>query len=357
MDDLFVSDLLALKARLLSGATVAFRNMGEEVEQQGQIVTTSDHDNLHGNEWIFLKLNNTSRVRMTLTENHPHFVLQPSMQGYGCVSLLDAASDELLADGLYLENVMVHCPRQLFFGLYEYCAAGCLFCPLSFRRNPVAFTADEMISDIENYESFGIEGIGITTGVPPHMTAEQVGVKLAAVVRQLAERTRNKVPIGVSTKHPSKAILYMLRDAGAIEARLNIEIFNPGLATQLMPNKRIDDILLSIEYACQVFGRGKVSSNMIIGIGESDDDVIRGIEELAKIGAIATLYPYDPVPENDARMRAVGVSAVGVPAAKRLVQLAVQQKRILAENRLDGTLLKTMCPACAASHIMPGRDL
>jgi len=357
MADLFGRGVLRLKAQLLSGATTTFRDNMNAIEEKQRFMVSGDRDNLHGNPWVFLRLGDSSRVRMTLTNDAPRFVLEPVAQDGGRVALYDILTGELLATDVMLETPFVHCPKHLFFGLYEYCAAGCLFCPLSFRKSTVAYSADEMIVDLDRHMPYGVESIGITTGVPPGKNAEQVGIELATIVRRLFEIAGKSMPIGVSTKHPSKDVLYRLREAGAVEARLNIEVNNSRLAERLMPNKHLDDILLSIEYACDVFGRGNVSSNMIIGVGESDRDVTRGIEELAKLGAIATLYPYDPIPENDKRIRAVGVSEVGIPSAERLISLAIEHKRILAEYGLEGSLLKTMCPACAASHIMPGRDL
>lgn len=351
-------DTLALKARMLAGGTVGFRHGGEIKNQQIQMNLGKqvDIDNLHGNKWIFFRLNKNTRVRMTLTECRPSFVIEQSPQGCNRVLIKSSEDNLILADGIEIEHALVHCPGQLFFGLYEYCSTGCLFCPLTFRKDPVAFTVDEMLQDIARHERVRIGGIGITTGIPPNMTAEEVGIELASVVRKLADKTNKCVPIGISTKHPSKEVLYMLRDAGATEVRLNIEIFNIQLAKRLMPNKHIDDVLLSIEYACAIFGCGKVSSNMIVGIGETDDDIFSGIETLAKMGAVATLYPYDPVPESKSKMLAMVGDTVGIPSAERLLRLAIRHKEILSANGLEKSTLHTMCPACAASHIMPGID-
>lgn len=62
------------------------------------------------------------------------------------------------------------------------------------------------------------------------------------------------------------------------------------LAEKLMPNKAVNDIYQSLISACKVFGKGKVSSNIVLGLGESDQDVIVAIRRLAEIGVIATLY-------------------------------------------------------------------
>lgn len=359
MTGVHAPDLLHAKAQILSRATVRFEGgmsspAALSARQAGAIENVENH---HANPWLFFRLSDTSRVRLTLGDGNARVIAALSGTRAGAFSLRCSDDGSLLADCVELERALVHCPRQLFFGLYEYCSAGCIFCPLSLRKEAVTFTVDEMLADIDRLETQGVESIGITTGVPPGMTPEQVGVELASVTRAICERTAGRIPIGVSTKHPSRRVLEMLRDAGATEARLNIEVFNPSLAAALMPRKHLDDILCSVAHACEVFGRGMVSSNIIIGIGETDEDVFAGVTALAEMGAVATLYPYDPVPALETRLRSAAGSAVGIPSADRLVWLAQEHKRILDVYGLQANALKTMCPGCAASHIMPGRDL
>jgi len=348
-------DTVLVKATLLSGATVGIPAEERPGWLRQAIESTENH---HGNSWIFLRLGPTSRVRLTVTENAPRFTIRRLTPTEGCVSVFETATGTPVAHDLTVEKALVHCPRQLFLGLYEHCGSGCLFCPLSYRSDAVAYTIDEMMADISRYEGEGLDAIGITTGVPSGMTSEDVGRSLAAVVREISSRTHHSIPIGVSSKHPSALVLRMLRDAGAVEARLNIEMFNRDLARRVMPNKHLDDILRSIDDACRMFGRGKVSSNMLVGLGETDDDLLSGIAELARLGAIATLYPFDPLPRRwQERLVTAAGRHVGIPSAERLVRLAVEHSRILRNHGLNAKTLVTMCPGCAASHIMPGRDL
>jgi len=53
--------------------------------------------------------------------------------------------------------------------------------------------------------------------------------------------------------------------------------------------------------ALQVFGRGKVGTHLIIGMGESDKDAIRQIDQLCKNGIITALFAYTSI--NGSRMR------------------------------------------------------
>ena len=101
-----------------------------------------------------------------------------------------------------------------------------------------------------------------------------------------------------------------------------------------------------------------VSSNIVIGIGESDDDVVEGIDELSRLGAIPTIYPYDIIEKKPKKeMDEIIQNTFRRPGYTRLVCLSMEHKKILSKYDLDPNLLMTMCPRCAASHIMPGKDL
>lgn len=97
---------------------------------------------------------------------------------------------------------------------------------------------------------------------------------------------------------PNADELSLLKKYGIDEIRLNLETPNEKLAKNIMPNKPFRDIFCSIENAVNTFGAGKVSSNIIVGLGESDEDIVSGVENLASIGSIATLYPYYPIKNN-----------------------------------------------------------
>lgn len=350
---------LDTKAELLASAHIKFGDNSTNIETytNATISESGYTDNHHLNPWVFIKFENNTHVRMTLNDKLAKYILLESDRGQPYFKIIRIDNNVLLVDGVVLEKELVHCPDHLFLGLYEYCSANCYFCPLSIRKNPVYYSIADIFADLVANESSGYKSIGITTGIPPHKTSYEVGVELADVVRKIRKKVGASIPIGVSTKLPSKEVLRMLHDAGASEARLNLEIYDYELSLKLMPNKSRDEILKSIHDACEVFGHGKVSSNIILGIGESDSSVIEGVENLASIGAIATLYPYDPVPEREELLNSLTGGPVGIPTKMRLIDLANKHKEILNNYKLRPQDLKTMCPACAASHILPGIDL
>lgn len=353
----FLDNILEVKATLLSGAYIQIPdNVKSQMGNDTLSFLDGYTDNHHSNPWVFFKLNGKSRVRMTLKSSNAPFELCISKRDSALFSIKRSSSDEIIISDIVIEKELVHCPEQLFLGLYEHCSAGCLFCPLSFSSNPVSYSIQDMLEDLSKFNMNEIKAIGITTGIPLGKTHASVATELANAIRVLLEKTGNTIPIGVSTKQPTAKILQELKAAGASEIRLNLEVSREPLANKLMPKKNIYDTLRSIEMATEIFGRGKVSSNIIIGVGEEDDDVIFGIEEVAKLGAIATLYPYDPFPEAENLMKHRSDVNFSIPSSDRLLHLAIEHKKILKNHHLHPSTLKTMCPACSASHIMPFID-
>ncbi len=332
-----------LKARILAGRTVGFSNSAASMHLKGDV------ENHHRDEWIFIKLGNNSRVRLTVSTS-PSFWIDTDQDGR--LFLQDLKTKEHLIANVVIEDVVIHAPRQLFLGLYEYCRVGCKFCPLGCAQNEhIHYSLDSIFEDIDKSKEKDYTSIGITTAVPYYLSSDDVADEMTFVVGKIREKVGQSMPIGISTRIPSNQKLEALKLAGATEARLNIEIPNASLSNKLMPNKPSGEIIESIRMACEIFGRGKVSSNIILGLGENDKDVLECVEILAEVGAIATLYPYDPLPSS------YYSGHFQRPSAERIYNLSVAHKNILEKHGLRPEALLTMCPACAASHIFPGKDL
>ena len=331
---------LMSKAILLAKGEVCFEDDYEN-KASGNIKS----ENLYQEKWVFVKLNETSRVRLACRKKADLVICLSNDEK---LLIRDKISGEIIADNIQIEETLVHAPEQLFLQLYGNCSVKCKFCPLAYVNEEEHFSLDSIYCDIESNRNKNVKSIGITTAIPMYLSPEDVGDELCFVIDKIRKKVNREIPIGVSTKIPSMTTLKKLKNAGSDEIRLNLEVWDDELGRKLMPRKNIREILESNEMAVEVFGRGRVSSNLILGIGETDDSVIEGINVLAKMGAIATLYPYDPIENGDTKFAR--------PNAERLVKLAKIHKKILDDNHLDPCGLRTMCCACAASHLYPGRD-
>lgn len=334
-------DIVWIKAHLLSRATITLDNTLDS-----SLLQTSN-GNLNKDNWIFIRLSNSTRVRLTVSTKADLILKQDSENN---LYIFDQISQETIISNVTIERILSHAPEQLFFLLYKNCSNGCKFCPLTYHINSVEhYSWDKMEARIKENLPYGIKSIGITTACPKDKSQNDLVTEIIGIVNKIKEILGDNIPIGVSLKTPTRESLIRLKESGVCEMRLNLETYNTDIADDLMPNKRIDEILHSIKMAVEVFGKGKVSSNMIVGIGESDKDLLNGVRKLAEIGAVSTLYPYDPLGIPGEKFKR--------PSAERLYSLALKHKEILKEYNLDSARLATMCCSCAASHIYPEKDL
>ncbi len=353
------NDVLHLKAELLAGCYVhvSRETLAMSEWKNGILSQTIDKENLYSDSWIFLRLSDITRVRMVAVSGPAPFQLRISNSLNEKYDIVGSESGRLIASGLELEKALFHCPKQLFFNLYQYCSIGCEFCPLSITTCRSKDNIEKISGFLDRFNLNELDGIGITSGIPTGHSSEEVALEMVELTKQIRTKIGSQVPIGVSPLQPSYDTLIKLREAGANELRINLEIANFDLAETLIPKKDLKVTLKSISNAVKIFGRGRVSSNLIMGIGETDEEITFGIEELAQRGAVATVYPYDPIPTITNRLIALTNRSVGRPNAKRIQKLAKTHKKILKDYDLYPSGLKTMCPQCAASHVMPGKDL
>lgn len=302
--------------------------------------------NIGKNQWVFIRLSKTSRVRMTLSESARLTLVSSNENDY---FIQNSQTHEHIIDHVTIERILAHAPEQLFFLLYKNCTNGCLFCPLTYGYNNSHYSWDKIQSRITENSLYKIQSISFTTSCPMGKTTDELVEEIVDITTKTKKMLGIDIPLGASLKTPSKDHLLRLKDAGISEIRLNLETYNTGIAQYLMPNKDLNKILHSIEQAVIVFGKEKVSSNIIIGLGESDNDILNGVYRLAEIGALPTLYPYDSLSLSDYNFQR--------PSAERIYNLGIEHKKILEKFNLDPLGSKTMCCACAASHLYPGKDI
>jgi biotin synthase-related radical SAM superfamily protein len=166
-----------------------------------------------------------------------------------------------------------------------------------------------------------------------------------------------KVPIGVEAYIEDLSDIAGFREAGATELKLNIETWPESRFRKLCPKRHFRKTLEAMEEAVRLFGRGKVTANIIVGLGESDAEVVECLGTLSRMGVIPNLRGIRIGPLNrDKLERALGRVPEKVPA-ERLLSLGKEHRRILEENGLDTGTFRTMCFSCRCCDLVPMADL
>jgi biotin synthase-related radical SAM superfamily protein len=190
-----------------------------------------------------------------------------------------------------------------------------------------------------------LKAISLTSGVEVDPESE-VG-RISEIVRRLRSFA---VPIGVSVC-PTKDSSRMLKDAGAVEVKYNVETVDPDLFDVVCPGLDLDEIMSSLDKAVGIFGLSHVFTNVIIGLGESDKVMMAGIDRLAEMGVMPVLRPVYPHPlrVDDLEMTR--------PDAARLLRLARHAKKAMDMHGLRGDEALTMCYPCTGCDLTPHRDV
>ncbi|CAJ36802.1 radical SAM protein [Methanocella arvoryzae] len=248
-----------------------------------------------------------------------------------------------------LEQPICHCPKQVYITVSERCVFDCKFCPVPKLQGKVK--SDEEIRQIvrDGLRSPELSAISITSGV--WKTPAEEARKVARVVRLIRQELGDRdVPIGVSI-YATDESSELLKEAGAAEVKYNIETVDREIFEKVCPGLSFDYIVKSLEHAVEVFGRNHVFSNILIGMGESDDTVIKGMEMLAIKGVIPILRKTNPHPLRAGEIKIEPVSAA------RLLKLATEQRRIIEKYGLDAKKALTGCIPCTGCDITPILDL
>lgn len=324
-----------IKAQLLS---VGSANIDERLLKEVTRTTIPSAGPGAGLESFFIKSGN-HRVRLSINDNSPLEVV-----GY-CNGVVVIRDNKPIVIG-ELEPALSHCPEQAYLTISGRCIYDCKFCPVPLLRGEVK-SLEKIVQLVEEADQTGeLRAISLTSGVAN--SPEEEVTKAVQIVKTL--RARYDVPIGVSV-YPTETSSKELYDAGATEIKYNVETMDPAIFARCCPGLSLSLVLRSLEKAVELFGKNRISSNFILGLGESDECVLSGASKLSKMGVIPILRPISPHPLRS------GEFPVQRPSAERLLKLAKAIRKFLDENGLRADKAETMCLPCTGCDITPHRDV
>lgn len=245
---------------------------------------------------------------------------------------------EILQEG-FIESPALHCPRQAYITISEGCIYRCRYCNVPFQK-PTIKTPEEVISMIE--EVFDdIDCISITSGVIG--SPEEDEERVLEIIRQVK---MFNLPIGVSN-YPIEGTPQRLFDVGVTEVKFNLETATKELFSMMCPGQDREGIIKALRESVEIFGKNHVFTNIILGLGETDEEMKGCISKLCKMGIIPVIRPLNPKAELANYPR---------PAKERILEMFKHLKEQLKENDLDPCKALSMCVACTGCDLTPGRD-
>lgn len=300
-----------------------------------------------GSKSLILSFNN-SKVRLTVGKNSKFFLIRNGEE----FKILK--NNKLFIDNVKIVPILLHASNQAFVNIENRCIYNCKFC-ISPHLKRKKRTKKEIIEKIiEASKNINFKAIAITAGVA--ISEKKTTIEIIEIIQEVKKFLGNVV-IGVEPCTTSKNDIEKLKEAGASEIKLNIQSFDIEIFKKICRERDFDNIISALQYSTKVFGKNKVCSNIIIGLGESNENVLEGVEYLAKIGAVTTLRAIRINKINAKPLSKALEIEVKPVFPERLIFLAEKQKEILKKYNLSATTFKTMCHNCSACDIVPGIDL
>ncbi len=324
-----------IKAMLVS---IGSADIDEDLLREAIRTTTPSAGPGAGLESFFLK-SGGHRVRLSINKDSPFKVIR-------CYTDVVVIKDGRPIVTGKLEPALSHCPEQAYLTISGCCIYDCKFCPVP-KLNGEVKVPDEILQLVEEAKRTGqLKAISLTSGV--ERSPEDEVRKAVSIVKIL--RARYDLPIGVSV-YPTDTSSEELKQAGATEIKYNVETMDSEIFARICPGLSLEYLLKSLKKAVEIFGKNRVSSNIILGLGESDDCVEAGVTKLAKMGVIPNLRPISPHPLRK------GEAEVKRPSADRLLKLARITRKVLKDYDLRADLAETMCLPCTGCDIASHRDI
>lgn len=212
------------------------------------------------------------------------------------------------------------------------CSANCLFCPQArtSRSRPeflsrvswpvfrLGEVLDALTREEERLRRVCIQAVNYT-GV--------IDDVLAIVSKVLS---RIDIDVSVSCQPVDSESLDELRDVGVDRLGIPLDAAAPGLFTQLKGQAAGGPYtwrshMNAIHEAISVFGKGRVTTHVIVGLGETDRDLLRLIQRMVSLGVNPALFAFTPV---------AGTRLENMPPPSLSRYRLIQTARFLLVNRL-----------------------
>lgn len=261
---------------------------------------------------------------------------------------------EQLPDGTPMAHIaLVHGTDCLATTLVQHCdyfnqGLECRFCsiPLSLqldqtilRKTPEQFLKVLQAAQREERATH----LTLTMGSParPDRGANDY-VKFVSAIRK-----HSTIPIHVQLEPPeSPEHLQALKIAGVDTVGIHLEIYNDELRKKYCPGKfqhaRFSEYLKAWREAVKIFGRGQVSSFILLGLGETPEQLHKGFKATIKAGVIPVPVPYRPNPGSHLEDQVPDY----VDNLEQIINIYLDCARLLLENQLDPNSHRAGCIRC-----------
>jgi len=190
----------------------------------------------------------------------------------------------------------------------------------------------------------GVRQMVMTTGTSGG--ADRGAKHLCKCVRAVKDAVP-RLPIQVQIEPPVEiSWIDALHDAGADAIGIHIEALDQGVRERWTPGKAtvsVERYEQAWARALAAFGPNRVSTYLLVGLGEDRDELVAGAKRLIELGIYPFVVPYRPLEGSLAHG-----DGIGAPAPAALTEVTRQVGAALAAAGMRGIDQVAGCAACGA---------
>jgi radical SAM protein (TIGR04043 family) len=160
-----------------------------------------------------------------------------------------------------------------------------------------------------------------------------------------AVKEASGLPVQVQFEPPDDlSVLAEVRAAGVDAVGIHLETFDPDVLASVAPGKAecgVEGYFRTWARAVEVFGRGRVSTYVILGLGESVETTLDGCRRAIGMGVYPFVVPLRPVPGTL-------LADAPAPPPDHVAEVYQAVSQMLAEAGLDREGAAAGCARCQA---------
>ncbi len=227
-------------------------------------------------------------------------------------------------------------PTTAYLMVGDECLNNCAFCTQAREASSSGellsrviwpeFDKETVMAALEVGGNYGLKRICLQCLIDPSMLKD-----LPDLVKELVDRIGSSVSVSISAV--DGMMLDRLKEAGA--ARIGIAL--DGASEQVFENIKGGGVgnpytwggnWRSLRSAVDVFGSGNVSTHIIVGLGETDEEIVSTMIKSKEEGILVSLFAYTPMK---------GTKDIGAaPDLKRYRGLQLARSLIMDHGVVDG---------------------
>lgn len=237
---------------------------------------------------------------------------------------------------------------------YGHRETSCQFCAIGeslAKKATIAEKTPAQLAEVAQaaVELDGVRHMVLTTGTPG--TSDRG----ARVLSECAEAIVRAVdlPLQAQCEPPTDFSWFeRMRAAGIDSLGLHLEAVSERVRARIMPGKAEVSVSVYLEAfaaAVDTFGWGQVSTYILAGLGDSEEEILAMCRRLVNLGVYPFVVPFVPI-------KGTPLEHHETPSPALMESLLSKVSRLLAEAHLSSQDIKAGCGRCGACSTLQARE-